>query len=121
MTQADDPKSNPTRGGATGTAEKTTVFTRMDGDHVDPAEYAALLDLYDNSFRNIAEGEVVKGTVLKVTPSEVVVDVGYKSEGIIPVDEFVDETGQITVQPGDIVDVLLERTEDREGYVVLSR
>jgi small subunit ribosomal protein S1 len=122
MTQADDPKSNPTRGGgATGTAEKTTVFARMDGDNVDPQEYAALLDLYDNSFRNIAEGEVVKGTVLKVTPSEVIVDVGYKSEGIIPVDEFVDETGQITVQPGDIVDVLLERTEDREGYVVLSR
>ncbi len=122
MTQADDPKSNPTRGGgATGTAEKTTVFTRIDGDPVDPQEYAALLDLYDNSFRNIAEGEVVKGTVLKVTPSEVIVDVGYKSEGIIPVDEFVDETGQITVQPGDIVDVLLERTEDREGYVVLSR
>ncbi|HEY2431072.1 MAG TPA: S1 RNA-binding domain-containing protein, partial [Vicinamibacterales bacterium] len=90
-------------------------------ESVDPQEYARLLDLYDNSFRNIAEGEVVKGTVLKVTPSEVIVDVGYKSEGIIPVDEFVDENGQITVQPGDIVDVLLERTEDREGYVVLSR
>src|SRR3954453_6078068 len=90
-------------------------------ESVDPQEYARLLDLYDTSFRNIAEGEVVKGTVLKVTPSEVIVDVGYKSEGIIPVDEFVDENGQITVQPGDIVDVLLERTEDREGYVVLSR
>src|SRR5688500_11349261 len=90
-------------------------------DQVDPQEYARLLDLYDSSFRNIAEGEVVKATVLKVTPSEVIVDVGYKSEGIIPVDEFVDETGQITVQPGDTVDVLLERTEDREGYVVLSR
>ena len=63
----------------------------------------------------------MKGTVLKVTASEVIVDVGYKSEGIIAVDEFVDETGQIAVQPGDIVDVLLERTEDREGYVVLSR
>jgi small subunit ribosomal protein S1 len=87
----------------------------------DPQEYARLLDLYDNSFRNIAEGEVVKGTVLKVTQSEVVVDVGYKSEGIIPVDEFLDETGQITVQPGDVVDVLLERTEDREGHIVLSR
>src|SRR5687768_10712113 len=95
--------------------------TGLDDQQVDSQEYAALLDLYDNSFRNMAEGEVVKGTVLKVTPSEVIVDVGYKSEGIIPVDEFVDETGQITVQPGDIVDVLLERTEDREGYVVLSR
>ena len=90
-------------------------------DQVDPAEYAQLLDAYDHSFRNIAEGEVVKGTVLKVTSAEVIVDVGYKSEGIIALQEFIDEQGQITVQPGDIVDVLLERTEDRDGYVVLSR
>ena len=64
-------------------------------DQVDPAEYARLLDLYDNSFRNIAEGEVVKGTVLKVTDIEVIVDVGYKSEGIIAVEEFLDEKGQV--------------------------
>ena len=124
MAQVDDPKTITTQGGATtGTAaaaKSSSSFSHRD-DQVDPEEYARLLDLYDNSFRNIAEGEVVKGTVLKVTPSEVIVDVGYKSEGIIPVDEFVDENGHITVQPGDIVDVLLERTEDREGYVVLSR
>jgi small subunit ribosomal protein S1 len=113
-------RNNPQGGGTTGTAEKSSGFSPLD-DQVDPQEYARLLDLYDSSFRNIAEGEVVKGTVLKVTPSEVIVDVGYKSEGIIAIDEFVDETGQISVQPGDIVDVLLERTEDREGYVVLSR
>ncbi|HXW05087.1 MAG TPA: 30S ribosomal protein S1 [Vicinamibacterales bacterium] len=112
--------TSPQGGGATKDADKSSGFSPFD-DQVDPQEYARLLDLYDSSFRNIAEGEVVKGTVLKVTPSEVIVDVGYKSEGIIPVDEFVDETGQITVQPGDTVDVLLERTEDREGYVVLSR
>src|SRR5262245_11866575 len=94
---------------------------RDDNDQIDPEEYARLLDVYDSSFRNIAEGEVVKGTVLKVTPSEVIVDVGYKSEGIIQIDEFLDESGEVTVQPGDIVDVLLERTEDRDGYVVLSR
>ncbi|MFP5378625.1 MAG: 30S ribosomal protein S1 [Vicinamibacteria bacterium] len=88
---------------------------------MDPTEFAQLLDLYDNSFRNIAEGEVVKGTVLKVTENEVVVDVGYKSEGIISVNEFLDETGAVMVQPGDVVDVLLERTEDREGHIVLSR
>ncbi|MGC4082333.1 MAG: S1 RNA-binding domain-containing protein [Vicinamibacterales bacterium] len=97
------------------------ILPREDDDQVDPEEYARLLDSYDSSFRNIAEGEVVKGTVLKVTPSEVIVDVGYKSEGIIAVDEFIDENGQVTVEPGDIVDVLLERTEDRDGYVVLSR
>ncbi|HEX5475936.1 MAG TPA: 30S ribosomal protein S1 [Vicinamibacterales bacterium] len=121
MAQADDSRNNPSQGGATtGTAGTATGFSPLD-DQADPQEYARLLDLYDSSFRNIAEGEVVKGTVLKVTPSEVIVDVGYKSEGLIAVDEFVDENGQITVQPGDIVDVLLERTEDREGYVVLSR
>src|SRR5262245_25682063 len=89
---------------------------RDDQDQMGADEFAQLLDAYDNSFRNIAEGEVVKGTVLKVTASEVVVDVGYKSEGIIAVSEFLDETGQVTVEAGDIVDVLLERTEDREGY-----
>jgi small subunit ribosomal protein S1 len=118
MATEDPQNNNPQGGGAP--ADKSTGFSPHD-DQIDPQEYARLLDLYDNSFRNIAEGEVVKGTVLKVTPSEVIVDVGYKSEGIIPIDEFIDETGQVAVQPGDIVDVLLERTEDREGYVVLSR
>ena len=90
-------------------------------EEMDPAEFSRLLDLYDNSFRNIAEGEVVKGTVLKVSENEVVVDVGYKSEGVISVNEFLDETGGVMVQVGDVVDVLLERTEDRDGHIVLSR
>jgi small subunit ribosomal protein S1 len=124
MATEDPQNNNPQGGGATGTVEKSSGFSpgfSPQDDQVDPQEYARLLDLYDSSFRNIAEGEVVKGTVLKVTPSEVIVDVGYKSEGIIAIDEFIDETGQVSVQAGDIVDVLLERTEDREGYVVLSR
>src|SRR5262245_22548412 len=105
-------------------ATPTTSIRRTanyDDENVDPQEYARLLDLYDNSFRHIAEGEVVKGTVLKVTETEVAVGVGIKPEGIIAIDEFLDENRQVIVQPGDVVDVLLERTEDREGYVVLSR
>jgi small subunit ribosomal protein S1 len=101
---------------------KATPHTKGGFDEeMDPAEFSRLLDLYDNSFRNIAEGEVVKGTVLKVNENEVVVDVGYKSEGIISVNEFLDETGAVMVQAGDVVDVLLERTEDRDGHIVLSR
>ncbi len=92
-----------------------------DGEAVDSAEYARLLELYNSSFRNLTEGEVIEGTVLKVSSSEVIVDVGYKSEGIISVNEFLDENGEVTVQPGDTVDVLLERTEDRDGHIVLSR
>ena len=88
---------------------------------MDPEEYERLLDMYDVSFKNFAEGEVVRGIVLQVSESEVIVDVGYKSEGVIPVDEFRDETGKLTIKAGDIVDVLLEKTEDKEGYVVLSK
>ena len=70
--------------GAAGTLERGTkndrgvkARPRDDHDQLDAEAFAKLLDAYDNSFRNIAEGEVVKGTVLKVTASEVVVDVGY--------------------------------------------
>src|SRR5215510_3756649 len=97
------------------------AFKPMHHEDMDPQEFAAMLDIYDDSFRNMAEGEVVKGTVLRVTDTAVVVDVGYKSEGLIPIHEFLDENGQVTVQAGDLVDVLLERTEDREGHIVLSR
>src|SRR5216117_1853317 len=97
------------------------AFKPMHHEDMDPQEFAAMLDIYDDSFRNMAEGEVVKGTVLKVTDTAVVVDVGYKSEGLIQIHEFLDENGQVTVQAGDMVDVLLERTEDREGHIVLSR
>jgi small subunit ribosomal protein S1 len=88
---------------------------------IDPEEYERLLDLYDVSFKNFAEGEVVRGVVLQVSASEVIVDVGFKSEGIIALEEFRDEQGQLNIKPGDKVDVLLEKTEDREGYVVLSK
>ena len=84
-------------------------------------EYERLLDMYDVSFKNFAEGEVVRGVVLRVGSGEAIVDVGYKSEGIISLDEFKDETGQVTIKAGDIVEVLLEKTEDRDGYIVLSK
>jgi small subunit ribosomal protein S1 len=120
---ANEPKGayTPTASAAGRQAPKTTPLWVKDDESVSPEEFSRLLDLYDNSFRNIGEGEVVKGTVLKVTENEVVIDVGYKSEGVIPVDEFLDETGAVIVRAGDVVDVLLERTEDRDGHIVLSR
>ena len=99
-----------------------SAATMLDDDAALAAEeYERLLDMYDVSFKNFAEGEVVHGVVLAVTENEVIVDVGYKSEGIIPVDEFKDENGQIAIKPGDAVDVLIEKTEDKEGYIVLSK
>ena len=123
--QAQEPQGAPTPGASQPAGRRTLKATpQIHGgfdEDMDPAEFSRLLDLYDNSFRNIAEGEVVKGTVLKVNENEVVIDVGYKSEGVISVNEFLDENGVVMVQAGDIVDVLLERTEDRDGHIVLSR
>jgi len=56
-----------------------------------------------------------------VTGTSVIVDVGFKSEGIIPLEQFLDEHGEVSVQVGDVVDVFLEQTEDSRGHVVLSR
>ncbi len=81
----------------------------------------SLLQAYNYSFKNLEEGEVITGTIIKVTESNVIIDVGFKSEGLIPIEEFRDEKGAIAVQPGDKVDVLLENTEDRNGYMILSR
>ncbi len=80
--------------------------------------YEQLLDQY--GARKFAEGEVMKGTVLKITDTDVVVDIGYKSEGVIPVSQFKDGD-HITVKVGDIIDVLLEDTEDVDGHIVLSK
>ncbi len=102
-------------------AGNDSSVTLLEEEKIDPEEYARLLAMYEGSFRNISEGEVIKGTVLRVSSSEVIVDVGYKSEGIIAVSEFIDESGEVTVQSGDTVDVLLESTEDRHGHIVLSR
>src|SRR6266849_4155903 len=65
-----------------------------------------------------AAGNIVKGTIIKVRPKEVLVDIGYKSEGVIPANEFEDIK---TVKVGDQIDVLIEKLEDKDGMVVLSK
>ena len=84
-------------------------------------DYEQLVALYDESMRHLEEGEIVQGHVVEVTNSEVVVDVGYKSEGLIPIQEFADSAGEVNVSIGDEVEVLLEKTEDQEGHVLLSK
>ena len=78
---------------------------------------AQMQDLLAKSFRDFREGSIVKGRVLEIRPREVLVDIGYKSEGIIPSAEF---DNIDTLEVGDEVDVLLERLENDEGMVVLS-
>ena len=66
------------------------------------------------------EDRVIKGTVLKVTPTHVVVDVGFKSEGLVPLVEVQDHTGNVKFEPGQEIDVMVEKGETEEGYVKLS-
>src|SRR5678809_1505580 len=75
-------------------------------------------DLLAKTYRDFREGSIVKGRVLEIRPREVLVDVGYKSEGVIPSAEFDDIE---SLEVGDEVDVLLERLENDEGMVVLSK
>ena len=89
---------------------------------LDPDEDASSmgqwLQLYEDSLKDLEEGEIVRGRVLKIDDKEVTVDVGFKSEGVIPVEEFPDLEG---VKVGDEIEVFLEKTENQDGLVVLSK
>ncbi len=84
-----------------------------------PDNYEDLLEDY-TQFAPPAADEVLPGIVLSITAKDVIVDFGYKSEGIVPIEEFRNARGEVTVQPGDTVDVMIERGEQPEGYVMLS-
>jgi small subunit ribosomal protein S1 len=82
-------------------------------------DYEHLLDKYQFSAKEITPGKLIKGKVIKVTSTGVLVDVGFKSEGVIPIEDYV-ETEVKKLRPGDEVEAILEKT-DREGYLVLSK
>ncbi len=83
-----------------------------------PTHDTQLLKLYEQSFDRVHEGDIIEGTVVAVTDKDVIVDVGFKSEGIIPKEEFIDLDN---LKVGDTVEVFLENPEDMEGQVLLSR
>ena len=90
----------------------------LDEEEYSPEEYKAMLDLYEETLTNIEEGEIVRAKVLRVTDNAVILDVGFKSEGAVPRDEFKNPDA---LKPGDEVEVYLENLEDQEGVVVLSK
>ena len=77
--------------------------------------------LFESSMQELNVGDVVTGTIVQVNDDNVVVDVGYKSEGVIALSEFKDEEGNINVNVGDQVDVLFERRENESGLIGLSK
>ncbi len=104
-------------------ADKTTnTGLRVRADLYDEEysddEYEQLLSMYEGTMSQIVEGEIVKSKVLRVTDNAVILDVGFKSEGSVPLDEFKDPG---SLKEGDEVEVFLEHLEDHEGAVVLSK
>jgi len=88
-------------------------------DQGGPESYENLLDDYSH-FAPPAADEVLQGTVLSITAKDVIIDFGYKSEGLVPIEQFQTPGGEITVHSGDAVDVMIEHGEQPEGYVLLS-
>ncbi len=96
------------------------IRVRSDLYHEDYSDeqYEEMMQLYEGSLQSIAEGEIVKSKVLRVTDTHVILDVGFKSEGAVPREEF---KSPQDVKPGDEVEVYLEDLEDEDGAVVLSK
>ena len=84
----------------------------------DQAQFDEFMALYEESISGIKEGQIVKGTVVSIGPSEVMVDIGFKSEGAVSIKEFSDPE---SIEAGQEIDVFLEDVEDQDGQVVLSK
>jgi small subunit ribosomal protein S1 len=122
-----DPDEKPE--GAAGMAGKMTRMHATESDDMsqdgeddaDGDSMNELMDMYEESFKRFAEGEVVNGTIISVDKDHVLVDIGYKSEGQIKIHEFVEEDGSINAKVGDVVEVMVEWWDDEEEVVVLSK
>lgn len=113
-------EENPSSSLGTGTeAELPPESTESSGAPSESGEIGNLLE-HMETVSTLAPGEVVQGTVLKVTDTEVIVDVGSKCEGAIPRSEFPQVDGRLAVNPGDSIDVWIEQFDEQEGTVVIS-
>ncbi len=90
----------------------------VDEGDLDPAQQLTLINQYEQTIQEIQEGQILKGTVVEVRENEVLLDIGFKSEGVIPIEEFGDVAN---VKAGDTFDVFLEKIENQDGLVVLSK
>jgi small subunit ribosomal protein S1 len=118
---ASDVNNPQLAGSATSPGDTQPVDAPVTADQEAENDFKTLLAAYEGRTQRFSEGEVVKGKIIAFSGSGVVVDVGFKSEGIIPLEQFLDERGRHSIKVGDVVDVFLEQTEDSSGYVVLSR
>ncbi|OGD14642.1 MAG: 30S ribosomal protein S1 [Candidatus Aminicenantes bacterium RBG_16_63_14] len=90
-------------------------------DKMSSEDYEHLLDRYEYSTKEITMGKILKGRVIKRTPTHVLVDVGFKTEGVIPNEDFADPKALAELRPGSEIETLLEKTDLKDGYLVLSK
>jgi len=102
--------------------EEVYTFDQLQAasDDYTDSEFNELASMYEDTLNEIEEKEIVTGIVVSVDEKYVVVDIGFKSEGIVPVNEFSSKVIE-NLQPGDEVEVFLDKVEDREGQLILSR
>ncbi len=100
------------------TAPLTRVRSDLYDEEYSDQDYETMLAMYEGTMASIAEGEIVKSKVLRVTDNAVILDLGFKSEGSVALEEFKDAA---SLQEGDEVEVFLESLEDQDGAVVLSK
>jgi small subunit ribosomal protein S1 len=81
----------------------------------------SVMDMYEESFKRFAEGEVVTGRVISIDKDHVLVDIGYKSEGQVRIQEFLDKSGNVTAEVGDVIEVMVEWWDDEDERVLLSK
>jgi small subunit ribosomal protein S1 len=118
-TPADAPSNEiPTFTGELSSRIYTLDELQEASEDYDDSEYNDLMKMYEGTLNFITEKEIVTGRVIGLDEKYVIVDIGFKSEGIVPLNEFRDAD---SVKIGDEVEVFLDRVEDREGQLVLSR
>ena len=104
------------------TSSNTSMDSELSEDVQDSdASMEDVMDIYEESFKRFAEGEVVTGKIIALDKDYVLVDVGYKSEGQIRAQEFKDEKGNINAALGDSVEVMVEYWDEEEERVILSK
>ena len=120
LASAEEEKKETSPGGEVGKGEGKEV-PRRDEHIEDSTPREDFQTLYEESLKTLEEGQILRGTVIDITPDHVTVDVGYKSEGQIPMQEFLKRDRKVDVKIGDRIDVLLERKESEEGLLTLSK
>jgi small subunit ribosomal protein S1 len=101
--------------------EQPAVSSSDDTSKVPGDSMESVMDMYEESFKRFAEGEVVTGRIISIDKDQVLIDIGYKSEGQVRVQEFLDENGDITANVGDTIEVMVEWWDDEDERVLLSK